>query len=212
MSNPEQNQNREQLADREAVIQGLREGDTTLLHVYISERESHVYTREDRFALVVDTAMLYAEAGLVQDALIALDNAIMKAEQEGLKGYTAQIAAMRDELLHKHTIPTSLQDTTTDSDYPMGVARMALIPYEQIEDDALTTIAELERAGLVVPDELRARYTDAVQRRKIAQYLAQITDGRERVAALKAINAGDIPPEVLKSEDSFVVQGTSTIQ
>ncbi len=206
---PESRFTPEHLADREAVIQALREGDTTLLHVYLAERESKVFTKEDTLDIIVDTAMLYVEAGLVGDAVVKLDDALQMAEHEGFAHRAEELEAMRDSLVGE---ADTRESGDRHANRAMGYSEMAMLPYEHAEGEAQADIDALTRIGLAVPDELRARYTKAVERRKIAQYLAQITDGRTRIAALKEINAGNLPAQVLKSNDAFVVDGPDTIQ
>ena len=210
--NPEQRFSQEHLSDRETVIQALREGDTTLLHVYLAERESKVLTREDALDLIVDTAMIYVEAALLEDAVAALDDALEMAEHEGLAHRTQALEEMRESLLPDIRDAATPDDGAPHTDRAMGYSEMAMLPYEHAEGEAQADIDALTRIGLAVPDELRARHAQALTRRKIAQYLAQITDGRARIAALKEINSGNLPPEVLKSDDGFVVEGPTTIQ
>lgn len=103
------------------------------------------------------------------------------------------------------------QENTHD-DHLMNVAEAQLMSQELVEAEMRRALEVMQKEGLPEAQELAAQLEDVVVNRKISQYLMQFTDPVERQSAALRIIQGGLPPEVIAPDDTFVVEGTSTIQ
>ncbi len=76
---------REGIISKEGVIASLKENPTELapLHQYLNIREAEVTTTKEGLALNVEVAEIYLEAGLLEAARDAFEDAIEQAFYEG---------------------------------------------------------------------------------------------------------------------------------